>query len=184
MDADIQTVNPLLKIHIFCNEFACKPRQRRSSHFNMSKSPLSSLALDLAVDAPRSPRETLGSFVVAGRTLDKCRAVLAGSGGEYHFDCPLDNIFLSFVGITAHEFKEKAATGADDAAMEAWIKGRTEHLTKIEIIKWNNDLRYKRISEMPDELQEFLEGYIPEFLPEGKIVYYWFDVYDIEEGRI
>ena len=45
-------------------------------------------------------------------------------------------------------------------------------------------MRYKRISEMPIELQEFLEGYIPEFVPAGKIVYHWFDVYDIEEGRI
>lgn len=150
----------------------------------MSESTLSTPSLDLTVDTPRSPRSTLAGFVVAGRTLDKCRAVLAGSAGEYHFDCPLDNIFLSFVGITADEFKEKTATGADDAAMASWIEERAGHLTRIEIIKWNNDLRYKRISEMPDELQEFLEGYIPEFIPEGKIVYYWFDVYDIEEGRI
>jgi len=37
---------------------------------------------------------------------------------------------------------------------------------------------------MPDELQEFLEGYIAEFIPKNKIVNYWFDVYDIEEERI
>jgi len=33
-------------------------------------------------------------------------------------------------------------------------------------------------------LQEFLEGYIAENLPAGRVVYYWFDVYDIEEERI
>ncbi len=37
---------------------------------------------------------------------------------------------------------------------------------------------------MPIELQEFLEGYIPQFIPSGKIVYVWFDVYDIEEQRL
>ena len=37
---------------------------------------------------------------------------------------------------------------------------------------------------MPIELQEFLEGYIPEVLPEGAVVHVWFDVYDIEEGRL
>ncbi len=37
---------------------------------------------------------------------------------------------------------------------------------------------------MPIELQVFLEGYIPENLPAGRVVNYWFDVYDIEEGRI
>ncbi|MDA7921106.1 DUF5069 domain-containing protein [Verrucomicrobiales bacterium] len=149
----------------------------------MSES-LSSLALDLNSTTPRSPRSTLGGFVVLGRTLDKCRAVLAGTAGEYHFDCPLDNLFLDFTGITADEFKEKVTSGLDDTEFCAWISERTTHLAKIEIIKWNNELRYKRISEMPDELQEFLEGYIPEFLPAEKVVYYWFDVYDIEEGRI
>ena len=55
---------------------------------------------------------------------------------------------------------------------------------KIEIIKWNNSLRDKRISEMAPELQEFLEGYIPENIPSNRVVYVWFDVYDIEEKRI
>ena len=33
------------------------------------------------------------------------------------------------------------------------------------------------------ELQVFLEEYIEDCLP-GKVVYHWFDVYDIEEGRM
>ena len=37
---------------------------------------------------------------------------------------------------------------------------------------------------MPIELQLFLEGYIPQYVPRGRVVYYWFDVYDLEEGRI
>lgn len=40
------------------------------------------------------------------------------------------------------------------------------------------------ISEMPPNLQVFLEDYIAEFIPKGKVVYYWFDVYDYEEGRL
>ena len=67
--------------------------------------------------------------------------------------------------------------------MGAWIEANAKP-ERREVIQWNNDMRYKRISEMPIELQEFLEGYIPEFVPAGKIVYHWFDVYDIEEGRI
>ena len=56
-------------------------------------------------------------------------------------------------------------------------------LTK-DIIKWNNRMRETRISELPDASQEFLEGYIPQFIPKNRPVYYWFDVYDIEEQRI
>lgn len=184
MDEDFQTVNTLSKRRSACHILTCKTCLISPSQRFMSESSLSELAPDLNKETPRSPRATLGGFVVAARTLDKCRAVLAGTAGEYHYDCPLDNLFLTFAGITADEFKDQAASGADDAAMASWIEERTGHLAKIDIIKWNNDLRYKRISEMPDELQEFLEGYIQEFLPPEKVVYYWFDVYDIEEGRI
>jgi len=122
--------------------------------------------------------------VIAARTLDKCRAAIAGTLGEYHFDCPLDNVFLDFTEISAADFREKVATGADDEKMADWIQAVAKTRDRREIIQWNNDLRYKRLCEMPIELQEFLEGYIPQVIPEGKIVNYWFDVYDIEEGRI
>jgi len=141
-------------------------------------------ALDLNVTYPRSPRESLGGYVVAGRMLDKCRAVLAGTNGEYHFDCPLDQIFFDFTGIDSEEFKNFVATGANDDMVSEWIQKNSRAQSKEEIIAWNNDLRYKRISELPVNLQVFLESYIPEFIPTGRIVYYWFDVYDIEEGRI
>ena len=141
-------------------------------------------ALDLTTDYPRSPRETIAGYVIAGRTLDKCRSVIAGTAGEYHYDCPLDQMFLDFVGISADSFKDFVATGADDTAVAAWIKENARNKSEEEIVIWNNDLRYKRISEMPVNLQVFLETYIPENIPSGRIVYYWFDVYDLEEGRI
>ena len=142
------------------------------------------LAKDLTLEFPRSPRDVLAGYVVAGRTLDKCRAVLAETNGEYHFDCPLDNFFFDFAEITADDFKAFVATGADDDEVVAWILEHGKPRKKSEIIQWNNDMRGKRLCEMPTPLQEFLEGYIPKYIPEEKIVYVWFDVYDIEEGRI
>ncbi|MEM1444160.1 MAG: DUF5069 domain-containing protein [Verrucomicrobiota bacterium] len=150
----------------------------------MTQPSIESLAPDLSTTFPRSPREKVGGYVVAGRTLDKCRASLAGTLGEYHYDCPLDNLFFDFTGISADDFKTQVATGASDEEMGHWIEENSKISEKIEFIIWNIDLRYKRVSEMPAELQEFLEGYIDEFIPKDKIVYYWFDVYDIEEQRI
>lgn len=141
-------------------------------------------SLDLTSQFPRSPRNTFAGYVVAARALDKCRAVIAGTNGEYHFGCPLDETFFDFTGITAEAFKDFVATGADDDAVAAWIQENATSHTQEEIVAWNNDLRYKRVSEMPIELQVFLESYIPEFIPANKIVHYWFDVYDIEEKRI
>ena len=42
----------------------------------MNKERLQSLARDLRKTPPRSPRETLGGFVIAARMLDKARADL------------------------------------------------------------------------------------------------------------
>jgi hypothetical protein len=141
-------------------------------------------SLDLSKNSPRSPRATLAGFVVAARMLDKCRAVIAGTADEYHYNCPLDKLFLEFAGIDAEAFQAFVATDADDAAVANWIKENGKSLTAEQIVVWNNSLRYKRISEMPANLQVFLEGYIAEVVPADRIVYYWFDVYDIEEGRI
>lgn len=153
-------------------------------HTIMLESSLKKLAPDLTTAYPASPRETLAGYVIAKRTLDKCRAALAGTNGDYHFDCPLDNFFLSFVDFSAEEFKNQVATGVDDEGMAAWIKEKAKSHESREIIAWNNVMRCKRLCDMPIELQEFLEGYIPQFIPAGKIVRVWFDVYDIEEGRI
>jgi len=60
---------------------------------------------DLSKQAPNSPRERIGGFAIASRTVDKCRASLAGTLGEYHYDCPLDNVLFSFKGINGEQFK-------------------------------------------------------------------------------
>ena len=145
---------------------------------------LTPLALDLSKAFPRSPRETLAGYVVAARALDKCRAVLAGTDDGYIFNCPLDQLFFGFTGIDAEAFKAFVATGATDAEVAAWITEHAQPRERIAIIHWNNSLRDKRVSELPDALQTYLEDYIPTISKPGKNVYVWFDVYDIEEGRL
>ena len=62
-------------------------------------------ASDLTLQAPHSPRNRIGGFAIASRTVDKCRAELAGKLGEYNYDCPLDNVLFTFKGITGAQFK-------------------------------------------------------------------------------
>ncbi len=144
------------------------------------------LALDLTKEFPRSPRALVGGYVLAGRALDKCRATLAGTAGEYHFDCPLDNMFLGFAEIKGSDLRDFVATGATDEEVGKWIEEHAKKRPRVEIIKWNNDWRYKRISELPDGLQEYMEDYIPQNVPAELIphVDYFFDIYDAEEKRI
>jgi len=142
------------------------------------------LAQDLTTAFPRSPRELLAGYVVAARTLDKCRAFLAETNGEYHFDCPLDRTFFDFTGIDAEAFKAHVATGATDSEVAQWITAHSKITDETERILWNNKMRYTRPCDMAPELQLFLESYIPENLRKNRPVYVWFDVYDIEEQRL
>lgn len=158
------------------------PSSFRSTMTSTEK--LALLAPDLTKGFPRSPRETLAGYVVAARALDKCRAVLAGTNGEYHFDCPLDRMFFDFTGIDAEAFKTLVASGATDAQVADWIGSHSRITDDTERVVWNNRMRHMRPCDMPPELQVFLEGYIPQNLRKNRPVYVWFDVYDIEEQRL
>jgi hypothetical protein len=48
---------------------------------NLEKLKLLSRDLRDGKEYPRSPRETLGGYVLAARAVDKCRAVLANQEG-------------------------------------------------------------------------------------------------------
>jgi hypothetical protein len=41
-----------------------------------------------------------------------------------------------------------------------------------------------RLSELSVRLQEYMEDYIAKFVPCNRVVYTWFDVYDLEEERL
>jgi hypothetical protein len=150
----------------------------------MPSDALKALAPDLSTSFPRSPRESFAGYVHAGRMLDKCRAVAAGSAGEFHFNCPLDRYFFDFTGIDHQAFAAFVATGADDAAVTDWITSHSLVKDRAAVVAWNNHMRDLRLSELPTPLQLFLEDYIPKYIPAGKVVRVWFDVYDMEEGRL
>ena len=60
---------------------------------------LQSLAKDLRQGPPLSPHEKLGGYVIAARSLVKCRAFLLGINGEYNFHpCGLSAFLWKFTG--------------------------------------------------------------------------------------
>ena len=65
-----------------------------------------------------------------------------------------------------------------------WIGQHAKKRPRAEIIAWNNHERDLRLSDLPLEIQEYMEDYIPKCLPRNRVVYHWFDVYDIEEERL
>ena len=133
---------------------------------------------------PRSPRATLAGYVLAARAVDKCRAVLAGRQGEYHSNCPLDQRWLKFAEIDYNAYRAFVATGATDDEVTAWIDDHAKKRSRAEIIAWNNKERDLRLSDLSIELQEYMEDYIKKYVPRNRVVYHWYDVYDLEEQRL
>ncbi|KMP10399.1 hypothetical protein UZ36_07750 [Candidatus Nitromaritima sp. SCGC AAA799-C22] len=151
----------------------------------MNNEKLISLAKDLRKEYPSSPRAMLGGYVILARCLDKCRSFLAGINGEYNYwPCSLCEQLEAFTGINHEQLKDYVATGASDEEVVKWVNTQSKVKNKMEIIRWNNKMRDMRVSEMSDQAQEFLESYIPENVPKHSPVYVWFDVFDLEEGRL
>lgn len=95
-------------------------------------------AKDLSREAPRSPRVRLGGYVLMARMIDKGRATLNGTNGEYHFDCPVDNMLFSFKGVKGEEVRQVLASGATDEAILAWFNSHGMARTDLEIKAWSD----------------------------------------------
>lgn len=93
---------------------------------------------DLTKAAPRSPYERIGGFAILARTIDKCRATLAGLNGDYHFDCPLDNVLFNFKDIKGSDLKDYIAEGHTDEEIGAWVKNHGAPKTDDEINAWSD----------------------------------------------
>jgi len=115
------------------------------------------LTKDLTKEPPRSPRIRLGGYVILARTTDKCRAFLAGNIGEYHFDCPLDNMLFGFKGVTGADFKAKVESGATDADLAAWIDSNGIPKTPAEIKEWSDGMEATNPYNNPERREWFAE---------------------------
>jgi hypothetical protein len=116
------------------------------------------LARNLSKQAPRSPRERLAGFAIARRTIDKCRASLAGTLGQYHYDCPLDNDLFSFKGITSEQFTAAVQTSKDDEEMGIWLHANGALKTAEEIKTWSDEMEAGSLFTNLDKRDYFVEN--------------------------
>jgi hypothetical protein len=100
---------------------------------------------DLTQHPPRSARVRLGGFVILPRMLDKGRATIAGKHGEYHYNCPLDQRFLNFVGVDAEALKAQLASGKSDSEVLEWILKSAKHVPSETAIEQWSSLAERRV---------------------------------------
>jgi hypothetical protein len=113
---------------------------------------------DLAKQAPHSPRERLAGFAIATRAVDKCRASLAGTPGEYQYDCPLDNLLFSFKGITGEQFKTAVQASTQYEEVGAWLLANGTAKTAAEIRAWSDEMEAGSLMKNPEKRSYFIES--------------------------
>jgi hypothetical protein len=137
--------------------------------------------MNLTQRPPRSPRVRLGGYVILPRLLDKCRAELAGTAGEYHYNCPLDQRFFNFTGVDAAVLKEQVALGLGDGAVLKWIQANSKPVrTEWEIAQWS--AVRENAAPADNDSRAFVSKVVADAgAGEREDLATWFDVLDLDD---
>lgn len=136
--------------------------------------------IDLTQRPPRSPRVRLGGYAILPRMLDKGRATLAGKNGDYHYACPLDQRFLSFVEIDPEALKEQLALGKGDSEILDWINENSASKPKPwEIAQWSAYIEGRVPGDV--ETKEYFTGMLAALSKTREDVLTWADLLDLDD---
>jgi len=134
---------------------------------------------DLSKQAPHSPRERIAGFVIASRAVDKCRASLAGTLGEYHYDCPLDNMLFSFKGINGEQFQTAVQASKNYEDVGVWLQANGKPKTPAEIKTWSDEMEAGSPMKNPERRPHFVESCSKLMLnPETNTTFDWLEADD------
>ena len=137
-------------------------------------------APDLTQHPPRSPRVRLGGFVILPRVLDKCRAIIAGTNGEYDYACGLDQHFFRQTKIDPEAMKAEIATGKSDSEMLEWVMANLgRDLTLPDILAWS-DYQASRVPDNVTYRTKFNKMH-GELAPERTDIVSSFDMLDLDD---
>ncbi len=136
--------------------------------------------VDLTQRPPRSARTRLGGYVILPRMLDKGRAAVAGKNGEYHFNCPMDQHLVSFVGFDPEALKKQLAAGKGDAEILEWINANSTTKPKPwEIAAWSAYHDTRGPSDV--ETREYFNGMLAALSKTREDIIGWFDLLDLDD---
>lgn len=138
-------------------------------------------APNLTQRPPRSPRVRLGGYVILARILDKGRAELAGTNGEYRYANPIDQHWFRFTGIEPEALKAQLAEGKGDGEVLNWIEENAPLKRQPwEIQQWSA-WQNERGPDGDVETLEFFAGRIAPLSRDRDDVRTWFDYLDLDD---
>ncbi|MDQ3701786.1 MAG: DUF5069 domain-containing protein [Chloroflexota bacterium] len=138
--------------------------------------------MDLSKEYPRSASERFAGVAMAPRTTDKCRAHLAGTLGEYVYNCGLDRKLFEFLGTDKDEFAAAVTAAGTDADVEAFVRQKVTGRPAEEIAAWNR----RFFDYEPDLSRDAYAGQreaLARRAPGRTDLTLWVHLTDMEEGR-
>jgi len=137
--------------------------------------------MDLRRSFPRSMHVKLEGYVHLARMIDKCRAVLAGTEGEYIYPCPMDEQLMKSAGITADQFTAAVKANPTDESVANWFTQTAKAHPPAEVEAWNG-MMLNRGPSTPKK-QEYFNKLRDAVDPSRTDLTSWADLQDLEEGR-
>ena len=114
--------------------------------------------------------------------LDKGRATIEGKNGEFHYDCPMDQHILKFLGIDAAALLEELKKGNGDGEILTWIvENQKNKHQPWEIDLWSS-YHEKRGPDSDQETATFFTGKVVELgAASREDLKAWFDLLDLDD---
>jgi hypothetical protein len=138
-------------------------------------------APDLTTRPPRSGRVRLGGYALLPRMLDKGRATLAGTNGEFHYNCPLDQHILNFLGLDPNALLEELAKDRGDGEILAWIQAHAKHQrSPWEIQQWSEYMGSRTADSDAETIAYFGEA-VGKFTKTREDIKGWADLLDLDD---
>lgn len=126
-------------------------------------------------------RVKMEGYVHLARLINKCRAVLAGTEGEYIYPCPMDERLLGYAGITADQFTAAVKENPTDEGVARWLRATGTAHSLAEQEEWNR-MMLNRGPSTPEK-QEYFNKLRDAVDPSRTDLTAWADLQDLEEGR-
>jgi hypothetical protein len=138
-------------------------------------------APDLTKRPPRSSRARLGGYVLLPRMLDKGRAEIAGTNGEYHYNCPLDQHILNYLGLDPAALRAELAAGKGDGEILEWVNANAKHKrAPWEIEQWS-DFHQRRGPDSDAETILYFAEAVGKFSKTREDIKTWGDLLDLDD---
>lgn len=109
--------------------------------------------MDLTKEFPRSGSEILGGYPWIARMIDKARAYVDGTLGDYIYPCPIDKELLAELNVTGQEFADIVEDSPTDDQILQQLRIPMEN-NNPEVAKWTKEFLENRHDSLKRQAEE------------------------------